>query len=164
MFKMSNIRPRIHPRISLRNYERLVAHTRGTQQSQSEISDMAFTLYFSNAHAEAYETTLLRRLDKETESIGRLERDIRLLTDAFTLYLQYFFTVVPDIPPAKSDLRASQGVKYFHDFLDKYRDFVSGGGANIKNAVEDLLKTDGSFYSKTDIEQLKKRSKTGANA
>lgn len=161
---MRELRPRIHPRISQKNYERLLAHTRGTQVSQSEISDQALSLYFSDEHVEAYETALLKRLDRGTHAMRRVERDVRLLTDAFTLYLQYFFTVIPDIPQSQSDVRAAQGVKHFHDFLDRYREFVKGGGANIKNAVEDLLVTDQSFFSQEDIERLKSNASEGQSS
>jgi len=158
---MASIKPRIRPRIYPMTHSRLLAYAQSTGKTQSEITDAALRHFFRNQDAEVQENALLRRLDHTTGQLGRVDRDVRLLTDAFTLYLQYFFTVIPDISPSQSDARAAQGVKHFHDFLDRYRDFVKSGGANIKNAVEDLLVTDQSFFSDEDIEKLKENARDG---
>lgn len=158
---MASIKPRIRPRIFPATHSRLMAHTQSTGMTQSEVTEAALKQYFRSKEAEVQENALLRRLDHTTNQLFRVDRDVRLLTDAFTLYLQYFFTVIPEIPPSQSDTRAAQGVKHFHDFLDRYREFVKGGGANIKNAVEDLLVTDRSFFSEEDIERLKSSGAKG---
>ncbi len=158
---MSSLNPQIRPRISRKNYERLCLQSRATEQSHSDISDQAFSVYFQNLEAKGFETALMQRLDHTTNQLFRLDRDVKLLTDAFTLYLQYFFTVIPNIEPAQSEVRAAQGVKHFHDFLDRFREFTKSGGANIKNAVEDVLVTDKSHFNQEDIQQLKQAANDG---
>ena len=152
---MASLKPQIRARVQPKTYESLAVLSRVSGQSQSEITEAALKKFMKDKSVEAQENALLRRLDHTTNQLVRVNRDVRLLTDAFTLYIQYFFTVIPEIPPDQSEIRAAQGVKHLHDFMDRFREFVGSGGANIKNAVEDLLVTDNGFYSEDDIEKLK---------
>ena len=152
---MTSLKPQIRARIRPKTYESLLVLSRVSGQSQSKITDTALRKFLRAQETEAQDNALLRRLDHTTRQLYRLDRDVKLLTDAFTLYLQYFFTVIPEIPGSQSEVRAAQGVKHLHDFMDQFRGFVESGGASIKNAVEDLLVTENAFYSEEDLRQLK---------
>jgi len=152
---MASDNPQIRSRILPKTYRYLVAQSRASGMTMSEITDAALRMYLKNKEAEVQENALLKRFDHTERQLFRVDRDLKILTDAFTLYLQYFFTVTPEIPSSQSDVRAAQGVKHLHDFMDSFREFVGGGGANIKNAVEDILVTDQSYFTDEDLEKLK---------
>ena len=152
---MATDKPRIRPRISAHNHERLWLAVRRGCRSQSEIVDKALSLYFRTREEDERDAAFLRRLDLMTRHDHRHSRDLAVLQEAFALFVQYFFTVMPSINPDESKVRAAAGANHFQNFLDELSGRMRGGGRTIKNALEDVLVTDVDFFTQEELERLK---------
>ena len=124
---------RIQPYLSLelhKRFKRYVgAHGRGV--SESSVVESALVEYLDESKDM---TLLLRRLDRQNRSIGRLERDIAILTEAFTTYTQYWFAHTPEVASAQKDAaRISSKIRY-----QDYVNFVADQYASGHRFVDDL--------------------------
>lgn len=152
---MATTKPRIRPRISAHNHEKLLlAACRGCR-SQSEIVDRGLSLYFQTTEEDERDAVFLRRLDLMTRHDHRHSRDLALVHETLALFIQYFFTVMPPIAPDETQVRAAQGATHFQNFLDELSGRIKGGGKTIKNALEDVLTTDEDFFTAEELERLK---------
>ena len=104
---MSDNRPRIRSRISQENYDRLMAVCRKPNMSVPIVLDLCLSAYFSFELDDKRDANILKRLDLMTRHDNRHSRDITLVLEIFALYLQYFFTVMPDVKKADEDAKAS---------------------------------------------------------
>ena len=152
---MATSKPRIRPRISALNHEKLLLAVRRGCRSQSEIVDRGLSLYFRTTEEDERDAVFLRRLDLMTRHDHRHGRDIALIQETLALFIQYFFTVMPPMAPDEAQVRAAQGAIHFQHFLDELSARIQSGGKTIKNALDDVLTTDADFFTAEELERLK---------
>ena len=151
---MSDYRPRIRSRLSQDVHERLMVRAARPDMSVPKILDEALRGYFDGKVHENRNTALLRRLELMSRHDHRQTRDIAVIQEALALFVQYFFTVMPDLLPGDKDARAAKGVAHFNDYLAELSSRMEGGGRNVKNALEDVLVTDTDFFTTEEIERF----------
>lgn len=159
---MADPRPRIRVRISQNMHDRLVAKCLRPDMSQSKIVEQALLAYFCGEVEDARDAALLSRLDHMSRASHRLERDLAVMSGGFSLFVQYFLTMMPDIPAAEADVKAKKGELLYNEFLLRLGDVMSSGGRTIKNALEDVMVTDADYVSEEDIAALKSSKQTEA--
>ena len=152
---MSDERPRIRVRISQNMHNRLMAKALRPDMSQSRIVNEALLAYFCGEIEDARDAALLARLDHTSRQLHRLERDQAMLSAGFSLFLQYFLTMMPDIAEAEAEVRATKGDLLYNEFLLRLGDVLKSGGRTIKNALEDVMVSDNAYLTEADIEKLK---------
>jgi len=95
--------------------------------SVPKILDEALRAYFDGEVQDSRNTALLQRLELMSRHDHRQSRDIAIVQEALALFVQYFFTITPD---------------------------MKGGGRNIKNALQDVLVTDADFFTAEELERF----------
>ncbi len=156
---MPSIKPRIRLRLSSHNYTQLELVSRRGSRSRSEITDRALTMYFRKGEDSAEKEALYKRLDLMTRHDFRHSQDLRLLIEAFTVFVHYFLTVMPEINEADKEARAARGVSNFNKFLERLGEHMNAGGRTIKNALQDVLTTDADYFTSEELERLKRFDK-----
>lgn len=152
---MASLNPRIRTRLTPHNYDRLTVAVKRGSRSQAEIINRALTRYFREDENNARDAAILRRLDLMTRHDHRHTRDLNLALETISLFVHYFFTVMPEVSQVDQEARAALGVSHFNGFLDELTARMRGGGKTIKNALEDVLVTDTDFFTAEEIERLK---------
>ncbi len=155
---MTEHRPRIRGRISEDNWARLMAAAKRKDSSQSKIINNALSSYFSFEIDDRRDAQILERLDMMQRHNHRISRDINLLTESFSLYLQYFFTLAPHINASDKNARAARGVSDLNEFIDQLGLKMKSGGKTFKHALEDVLVSDTDFFRFDELELLKSLS------
>lgn len=151
---MSDYRPRIRSRLSADIHERLILRAERPDMSVPKILDEALRAYFDGQVQDGRNTALLQRLELMSRHDHRQSRDIAIVQEALALFVQYFFTIMPDMVPADQDIRAAKGVAHFNDYLTELTARMKGGGKNIKNALQDVLVTDADFFTAEELERF----------
>lgn len=151
---MSDYRPRIRSRLSADIHERLILRAERPDMSVPKILDEALRAYFDGEVQDSRNTALLQRLELMSRHDHRQSRDIAIVQEALALFVQYFFTITPDLVPADQDVRAAKGVAHFNDYLTELSARMKGGGRNIKNALQDVLVTDADFFTAEELERF----------
>ena len=151
---MSDYRPRIRSRLSPDIHDRLMAKAARPDMSVPKILDEALRGYFDGQVHESRNTALLRRLELMSRHDHRQTRDIAVIQEALALFVQYFFTVMPELLPGDKDVRAAKGAAHFNDYLTELSARMESGGRNVKNALEDVLVTDTDFFTNEELERF----------
>ncbi len=149
-------RPRIRPRISAENYMRLHDAARKPDESLSRIVDKALGSYFSYERDDKRDARLIRRLDLMTRHDYRHSRDLNMLTEAFSLFLRYFFSLAPDIQVSEQNRREAKGALHFNNFVDQLKDQMRIDGRTMKLALADVMATEDQYFTKEELERLAK--------
>lgn len=152
---MVDERPRIRVRISRNMHDRLAAKCMRPDMSQSKIVEQALMAYFCGEVEDARDAALLSRLDHTSRAMHRQERDLAVMSGGFSLFIQYFLTMMPDIPAAEAEVKATKGELLYNEFLLRLGDVMSSGSRTIKNALEDVMVTDADYVSEDDLTLLK---------
>ncbi len=156
---MTDHRPRIRSRISQENYDRLMAACRKPNMSLPIILDQCLSAFFSFELDDKRDANILKRLDLMTRHDNRHSRDITLVLEIFALYLQYFFTVMPDVKKADEDAKAASGVANFNNFVDLLGGRVKNNGRTFNKTLTDTLVSQDEFFTFDELALLKQFDK-----
>ena len=92
--------------------------------SKSAIVADALRGYLARRGAKELDDLLKVRLDRITNQMGRMERDLQILLETLALFIRYEFTVTPPLPEA--DQAAARAVAQ-----DRYQAFIEQVGRRI---------------------------------
>ena len=87
---------------------------RRTRRSKSEITQAALATFLSPDSGEAAEAALVRRLDRISRELERLDRDVTISNEALALFVRFWLTANPPLP--ESAMAAAQAAaRVFRD-------------------------------------------------
>ena len=92
--------------------------------SKSAIVADALRGYLARRGAKELDDLLKVRLDRITNQMGRMERDLQILLETLALFIRYEFTVTPQLP--ESEQAAARAVAQ-----DRYQAFIEQVGRRI---------------------------------
>jgi len=94
-------------------------HRRAHALELHALNGPSFPLTFlSPDHADMQEAAMTRRLDRLSRQIARLERDQRITTETLALFVRFWLTVTPPIPPEDQASAQAKGSERFEGFVD----------------------------------------------
>src|SRR5260221_8380229 len=68
------------------------------KQSMSLVAEAAIASFLTADESDRREAAVVRRLDRLTRQVERLERDLAVSVEAMALFIRYWLTVTPSIP------------------------------------------------------------------
>ena len=145
---------RIRGRITEDNWQHLTNASKRKGSSQSKEINAALACYYSHERDDRRDSDIYDRLDLMLRHNHRHSRDMNLITETLSLFLQYFFTMAPNQNAGDNDLRAVMGVKLLNQFIDQLGLKMKNGGKTFKNALEDVLVTEDDFFKLEEIALL----------
>lgn len=154
--KNRSLDARVRARISGQNAMFLDHRARQTGKSKSRIIDEALSASFSYEIDDERDARILERLDQMMRHNHRHSRDLNLHMESFSLFLQFFFTLSPEIPVIDQDARATRGVVLLNQYFDQLGAKMKSGGKTFKHALEDVLVSDEDFFRLDELKLLEK--------
>jgi hypothetical protein len=94
--------------------------------SRSAIVEAAVASFLSPDGTDRLEAAFTRRLDRLTRQAQRLERNVGLSTEALALFVRFWLTVTPPLPP---DAQAAAQVKG----RERYEGFIEALGRRMNH-------------------------------
>ena len=85
--------------------------------AKTQIIEAALASFLSPDGAEQSEAAIVRRLDRLTRSLERLERNQEITTEAFALFVRFWLTTTPPLPDDSQAAAKAKG-------KDRYGGFV----------------------------------------
>ena len=150
---------RIRARITEENWRHLENASKRRGASQSKEINAALACYYSHERDDRRDSDIYERLDLMLRHNHRHSRDMNLISETLSLFLQYFFTMAPNQNAGDNDVRAVMGVKLLNQFIDQLGLKMKNGGKTFKNALEDVLVTDEDFFKLEEVALLTALSK-----
>ena len=105
--------------------------------TRSAVVEAAVESFLSPDHADMQEAALTRRLDRLSRQIARLERDQRITTETLALFVRFWLTVTPPIPPEDQASAQAKGRERFAGFVDTLGKRVQQGRGFVDEVVGD---------------------------
>lgn len=146
---------RIRGRVTEENWKHLTNAANRKGSSQSKEINAALACYYSHERDDRRDSDIYERLDLMLRHNHRHSRDMNLMMETVSLFLQYFFTMAPNQNAGDNDVRAVMGVKLLNQFIDQLGLKMKNGGKTFKNALEDVLVTDDDFFKLEEVALLK---------
>jgi predicted transcriptional regulator len=86
--------------------------------SKSAIVEAAVAAFVSPADDEQREAVLVRRMDRMTRGIEKLDRDLGISTEAFALFMRYWLTITPPQSDAMRAAAKTSATERFAGFVE----------------------------------------------
>lgn len=106
--------------------------------SKSQIVEAALTAFLSPDAADQREAAIVRRLDRLTRAVERLERDVTVGNEALALFVKFWLTTTPPLPDTMRDAARAKGRERYEGFVEALGRGLAKGGTLAKEVSEDL--------------------------
>ena len=106
--------------------------------SKSQIVEAALASYLSPDGDDQREAAIVRRLDRLTRSVERLERDLTVSTEAVALFVKFWLTTTPPLPDTMREAAQAKGRERYDGFVDALGRRLAKGTTLTKEISEDV--------------------------
>jgi hypothetical protein len=104
---------------------------------KSQIVEAALAAFLSPDGADQREAAIVRRLDRLTRAVERLERDVTVGNEATALFVKFWLTTTPPLPDTMRDAAQAKGRERYEGFVEALGRRLAKGGTLAKEVSED---------------------------
>lgn len=106
--------------------------------SKSQIVEAALAAFLSPDGADQREAAIVRRLDRLTRAVERLERDVTVGNEALALFVKFWLTTTPPLPDTMRDAAQAKGRERYEGFVEALGRRLAKGGTLAKEVSVDV--------------------------
>jgi hypothetical protein len=129
-------RRNIHPYISDDVFNRFKKYCSSLGLTESSVVEAALQKFFDGDASDF--PLLLKRLDRLQRALGRMERDLAMFAEAFSVFVQIWFAHTPQIDEDEKDASKRQA----SDRYNQYVDFVATKLTSGHRFIDDMVQFD----------------------
>ena len=108
------------------------------QVSKSQIVEAALASYLSPDGADQREAAIVRRLDRLTRAVERLERDLSISIEALALFVKFWLTTTPPLPDTMRDAAHAKGRERYEGFVEALGRRLAKGNTLTREVSKEL--------------------------
>lgn len=105
--------------------------------SKSQIVEAALAAFLSPDGADQREAAIVRRLDRLTRAVERLERDVSVGNEAMALFVKFWLTTTPPLPEEMREAAQVSGKERYDGFVDALARRLAKGKTLTKEILEE---------------------------
>ena len=106
--------------------------------SKSQIVEAALAAFLSPDGADQREAAIVRRLDRLTRAVERLERDQSIGNEAMALFVKFWLTTTPPLPEEMREAAQASGKERYYGFVEAVGRRLAKGKTLTKEVSEDI--------------------------
>ena len=106
--------------------------------SKSQVVEAALAAFLSPDGADQREAAIVRRLDRLTRAVERLERDVTVGNEALALFVKFWLTTTPPLPDTMRDAAQAKGRERYEGFIEALGRRLAKGGSLTKEVSVDV--------------------------
>lgn len=110
---------------------------------KSAVVEAALLSFFSPDSADRREAVFVRRLDRLSRQLAKLERDQNIGLETLALFVRYFVSVTPAVPEGDQAAARAQGLK-------RYERFIESLGRHLQQGKSLVLDLEAEFTAKPE--------------
>jgi AcrR family transcriptional regulator len=118
--------------------------------TRSAIVEAAVASFLSPDGADRMEAAFTRRLDRLTRQVQRLERNSGLTTEALALFVRFWLTVTPPLPPEAQASAQMKGRERYEGFIEALGRRLNQGRTLLDEIPSDMLRNERADENATD--------------
>jgi len=123
--------------------------------TRSAIVEAAIASFLSPDGADRMEAAFARRLDRLTRQVQRLERNSGISTEALALFVRFWLTITPPLPPDVQASAQAKGRERYDGFIEALGRRLNQGRTLFDEIPNDLVRNesqDGGRNERDDAE------------
>ena len=109
--------------------------------TRSAIVEAAIASFLSPDGADRKEAAFARRLDRLTRQVQRLERNSGIAIEALALFVRFWLTVTPPLPPEAQTSAQAKGRERYEGFIEALGRRLNHGRTLLDEIPRDFLRT-----------------------
>jgi predicted transcriptional regulator len=149
------MKPRLCVYLSDQVDQRLGVAARRPGASKSAITDAALAAFLSPERDDQRDAAIIRRLDRLSRQLDRLDRDQTIVTESLALFVRYYLTITPPLPEAEQDAARPLGKERFEFFVAQLGRRLAGGKTMIRDVLEEVAPSEEDFFTEGEIDALR---------
>jgi hypothetical protein len=106
--------------------------------SKSAIVETALASYLSPDADEQREAAVVRRLDRLTRALERLDRDQTIAAEALALFVRFWLTTTPPLPDTMRAAAQAKGRERYQAFVESLGRRLAKGTTLTREVSEDI--------------------------
>ena len=122
--------------------DQLEAYAARRRVSKSVVAEAAIAAFLSPESAERDEAVLVRRLDRLTRQVERLERDSTISVEMLALFVRVWLNANPPLPEPDPAAAESKTRERFERFVRALGQRLASGRSLAREVSEDLMRRD----------------------
>jgi hypothetical protein len=108
------------------------------KKSMSLVAETAIMSLLTPDEADRREAAVVRRLDRLTRQVERLERDLVISVEAMALFIRYWLTITPSVPNDSQAIAQAKGRERFASFLQMLGQRLATGQRVFQEIAADV--------------------------
>jgi hypothetical protein len=113
------VKPRLNIHVSHDLHDRVCLAARKPGVTKAAIIEAALTRFFERSREAEDGGVLVRRLDRLSRHLDRLERDQTIIAETLALHIQFYLTVTPTVAGPDQEAARALGRERFDYFLER---------------------------------------------
>src|SRR5882757_9269496 len=114
--------------------------------NKSAIVDSALDRFLNPERDQNGDAALIRRLDRMSRQLDRLERDLSITAETMALFIRYYLTITPPLPSGDQDAARALGRERFEIFVAQIGKRVASGGRLVADVMERVSRSNPDFF------------------
>jgi Lon protease-like protein len=108
------------------------------KQSMSLVAEAAIASFLTPDEDDRREAAVVRRLDRLTRQVERLERDLAVSVEAMALFIRYWLMITPSVPNDFQAVAQAKGRERFASFLQMLGQRLASGRRVFQEVSSDM--------------------------
>jgi hypothetical protein len=130
------MKPKLSVYLSDHVAERLNLAAKRPGTNRSAIVDAALDRFLNPERDVSGDAALIRRLDRVSRQLDRLDRDASIMADTIALFVRYYLTITPPLPSGDQEAARALGRERFEIFVAQVGKRVASGGRLVADVMD----------------------------
>ena len=133
------MKTRLNIYLSPGQHEEIAALSAKRRVSKSSVIEAAVASMLSPDSADVREAAFVRRLDRHTRQLERVERDLAIAIETMALFVRFWLAVTPPLPESAQAAAKAKGAERYRDFVETLgRQAATGQQPRARDQPRDL--------------------------
>lgn len=133
------VRKNIHPYLSDKLYSRFKGYCKKMGVTESSVVEEALSQYLDEKGDMA---VVLKKMNRQVRSLDRVNRDVKVLSEAFSVFVQLWFAHTPKVSEEDKDVAQHEAFVRYRKYLDFVGEQLGGGHTFIDDLTREEPLTD----------------------
>ncbi len=120
--------------------------------SKSALTEAALSAFLNPGQDGKPDPVLVRRLDRMSRQIERIERDQTVVSETLALFIRYYLTITPPLPGAGQDAARALGKERFEYFVSQLGRRLAGGKNLVRDVLEEIPAVESDLFASGEID------------
>lgn len=117
--------------------------------NKSAIVDTALDRFLNPERDPSGDAALVRRLDRMSGQLDRVERDLSVTAETIALFVRYYLTITPPLPSGDEDAARALGRERFEMFVAQVGKQVGSGGRLVADVMQRISITNPDLFARS---------------